>query len=74
MTGLKYPVHPSNMTKFERQNGISVNVLGYENKELFPIYLTKLRNARHEVDLLYGKLENVILSFDRQSSMLCTMN
>ena len=53
MTGLKYPVHPSNMTKFERQNGISVNVLGYENKELFPIYLTKLRKARHEVDLLY---------------------
>ena len=53
MTGLKYPVHPSNMTKFERQNEISVNVLGYENKELFPIYLTKLRKARHEVDLLY---------------------
>ena len=53
MTRLKYPVHPSNMTKFERQNGISVNVLGYENKALFPIYLTKLRKARHEVDLLY---------------------
>lgn len=53
MTGIKYPVHASNISKFEQQNGISVNVLGYENRELFPIYLTKLRNARHEVDLLY---------------------
>lgn len=28
MKGIKYPVHPSNMSKFERQNGISVNIRG----------------------------------------------
>jgi hypothetical protein len=50
MTGVKYPVHPSNMTKFERQNEISVNVLGYENKELFPLILADNtdRNGRHD--------------------------
>ena len=41
------------MEKFERQNNVSINVFGFEDGEVFPLYLTKLQNGCKEVDLLY---------------------
>jgi hypothetical protein len=53
MSGISYYVHPTDMTKFEKQSNISVTVIGYQDKQLFPIYLTKSKEARHHVNLLY---------------------
>lgn len=39
------------ITKFENQNDMSVNVFGYERGKIYPIHLTKQRFERH-VDLL----------------------
>ncbi|XP_033758184.1 SH3 domain-containing protein C23A1.17-like [Pecten maximus] len=46
MTGIQYPMTISQVEKFERQNNISVNVFGYEDKDIFPMYVTKLRQIK----------------------------
>jgi hypothetical protein len=35
------------------QNDISVNVLGFEDNEFFPLYISPVRRTKHEIDLLY---------------------
>ncbi|KAK3105316.1 hypothetical protein FSP39_022337 [Pinctada imbricata] len=53
MSGIQYPVPLSKVAKFEKQNNISINVLGFEEENYFPLYISTLKNASHEVDLLY---------------------
>lgn len=53
MKDIEFPVSLSKMTKFEKQNNISINVFGFEEGEIFPLYLSKLSNGHKEVDLLY---------------------
>jgi len=53
MSDIEYPVLLPKMEKFEKQNKISVNVFGFEDGEVFPLYLSKLQNGFKEVDLLY---------------------
>lgn len=50
-TGISFPVKVADITKFEKQNDLSINVFGYENGEIYPLYLTKERDVRH-ADLL----------------------
>ena len=50
-TDIPFPVRVSDVPKFEKKNGLSVNVFGYEKSEVYPIHLTKERGVRH-VDLL----------------------
>lgn len=52
MKGIEYPVSLASVKKFEKQDKISVNVFGFEEGEVFPLYLTKLENGYSEVDLL----------------------
>ncbi|OWF56062.1 uncharacterized protein LOC110452091 [Mizuhopecten yessoensis] len=49
--GISFPVKVADINKFETQNNITVNVLGYEKGSLFPIHVTKQRFDLH-VDLL----------------------
>lgn len=53
MTGISYPVKVKQIPKFELQNNVSVNVIGFEDNDFFPIYISKHKNRTHEVDLLY---------------------
>jgi len=53
MSGITYPVSITQIHKFEKQNNISVNVFGYEGKDIFPMYVTKIRQAIHRVNLLF---------------------
>lgn len=53
MKDIDYPVSLSKMEKFEKLNNISINVFGFEDGDVFPLYLTKLPNGYKEVDLLY---------------------
>ena len=52
MSGLSFPMKVSQTAKFERQNQISVNVFGYENKQFFPIHISKYTDCVKVVDLL----------------------
>ena len=50
--GIEFPVKVSDITKFEKQNpALSINLFGYEEKELFPLYITK-EKKEHHVNLL----------------------
>ena len=40
MKGLLYPVHTGQIDKFEMQNDVSVNVIGYEDGDFFPVYVS----------------------------------
>ena len=52
LDGIEYPVNVSRIPKFEKQNKIAVNVLGFEEGDLFPVYLTKEREFYVQVNLL----------------------
>ncbi|XP_028416044.1 uncharacterized protein LOC114539626 [Dendronephthya gigantea] len=54
LAGIEFPVTVDKIEKFERQNNISVNVLGFEDV-LFPIYITKEHFDTHVNLLLYSQ-------------------
>lgn len=52
LDGIEFSMKVSQIANFERQNtAIRVNVFGYEQKELFPVYITKEKKENH-VNLL----------------------
>ena len=53
MSGIQYPVDIKNISKFEHQNNISINVYVYDDKKIFPLRITTMTVARHHVNLLY---------------------
>lgn len=53
MTDIDFPVSLSKVEKFEKQNNLSINVFGYEEGHVFPLYLTKMGNGPEEINLLY---------------------
>ena len=40
----EFPISVKDYTKIEMQNSINVNVLGYEDKQFYPIYVSKQNN------------------------------
>ncbi|CAC5357663.1 unnamed protein product [Mytilus coruscus] len=53
LTGIDFPVSLPKFEKFEKQNNLSINVFGWEDGEIFPLYMTKMSNGSNEIDLLY---------------------
>ena len=53
MSGIQYPVDIKDISKFEHQNNISINVYVYDDKKIFPLRITTMTVARHHVNLLY---------------------
>lgn len=51
--GIDYPVSLCKVEKFEKQNLLSINVFGYEDGQVFPLYLSKMENNYKEINLLY---------------------
>ena len=52
VSGIEFPMKVKDISKFERQNPtISINLFGYEEKELFPVYITEHKKEQH-VNLL----------------------
>ena len=52
--GIEFPVavNESTYRRFEKNNNISVNVYGYENEEVYPLYVSKPQADTKFVDLL----------------------
>lgn len=46
-TGIDFPMQLKNISRFENQNDITVNVFGYEKGSVYPLHLTKKRFMRH---------------------------
>ena len=42
--GIEFPVATKHYCKIEGQNNININVFGYENKQFYPIYVSKQYN------------------------------
>ena len=56
--GIKFPVNINQYNKVERLNNIRINVFGFENKQPYPIYVSKEKFKDHIELLLITKDEN----------------
>ena len=57
-TGINFPVQINQINKIEKQNNIIINVFGYENKQKYPIYVSKEKYADQMNLLLITEDEN----------------
>ena len=57
-TGIEFPVTTKQYNKIEKQNEININVFGYENKQPYPIYVSKEKYGNHMELPLITKDEN----------------
>ena len=46
-TGIEFPVTIKQYNKIEKQNNINVNVFGYEERQIYPIYISKEKFTDH---------------------------
>ena len=56
--GIEFPVTIKQLNKIEKQNEININVFGYEEKQPYPIYISKEKHEDHIELLLITKDEN----------------
>ena len=57
-SGIEFPVTIKQFNKIEKQNKININVFSYEEKEPYPIYVSKEKYEDHMELLLVTKDEN----------------
>ena len=56
--GIEFPVGVKHYNKIEKQNSININVFGYEDKQPYPIYVSKEKYEDHIELLLVTEKEN----------------
>ncbi|KAL9954736.1 hypothetical protein ACROYT_G042310 [Oculina patagonica] len=56
--GIEFPVNIKQYNKIEKQNEININVFGYENKQPYPIYISKEKYDKEMNLLLITENEN----------------
>ena len=57
-SGIEFPVTVKQYNKIENQNEININVFGYENKQPYPIFVSKEKYEKHMELLLITENEN----------------
>ena len=57
-SGIEFPVTIKQYNKIEKQNEININVFGYENKQPYPIYISKEKYEKHLELLLITEDDN----------------
>jgi len=63
--GIAFPVSWKGIDKFEKQNPkIPVNVLGYEEKNIYPLRISEMAEREHEVNLLLLEDKHYVLIDD----------
>ena len=55
MNGIEMPMKLSQVSKFEKQNNISINVFGFEEKVIYPLHITTFRFPSHVTLLLLSQ-------------------
>ena len=63
--GIKFPVTIKQINKIEKQNSIKINVFGYEEKQKYPIYVSKekLQNSSLHKKCYFVAKTNVLRNF-----------
>ena len=51
-SGISFPVKVTDISKFEKQNNISINLFGEDNTNIYPLYITKTKYEK-SIDLLH---------------------
>ena len=57
-SGIEFPVNIKQYNKIEKQNEININVFGYENKQPYPIHVSKEKYENHIELLLITETDN----------------
>ena len=57
-SGIEFPVTTKQYNKIEKQNEININVFGYENKQPYPIFVSKEKYDKHMNLLLVTEDDN----------------
>ena len=57
-SSIEFPVTIKHIPKIEKQNSININVFAYEDKQIFPLYISKEKNEKHMELLLITENEN----------------
>ena len=57
-SGIEFPVTTKQYNKIEKQNEININVFGYENKQPYPIHVSKEKYEKHMELLLITEDKN----------------
>ena len=57
-SGIQFPVTVKQYNKIEKQNEININVFGYEDKQLYPIHVSKEKYEDHMNLLLFTENKN----------------
>ena len=57
-SGIEFPVTTKEYNKIEKQNEININVFGYEDKQPYPIYVSKEKHEDHMNLLLITENKN----------------
>ena len=70
--GIEFPMTVNQIPKFEKQNTISINVIAYDERELYPIYVTKFKFERHVNLLLISEGEKHHYCLIKSMSRLLT--
>ena len=72
---IKFPVKVRDIQKIKKQNSTGINILGYENKEKQPIYVSKKCCEEKHVDLLLieeiGKTHYVLITVEKTFCRYC---
>ena len=71
-SGIEFPVTTKQYNKIEKQNKININVFGYEEKQPYPIYISKEKCEDHMELLLITKDEINITCSSKILISLCT--
>ena len=57
-SGVEFPIAVKHYNRIEKQNSVNISVFGYENKQPYPIYVSKEKNKDHMELLLVTEKEN----------------
>jgi hypothetical protein len=60
-SGISFPTKITDISKFEKQNNISINVFGFESLSIHPLYITKT-NYEKSIDLLLISIQLLDIS------------
>jgi len=58
-TGIEFPVKITDVTKFERNNNISIHVFGYKKGDILPLRISETHIPDRHVNLLYFSKDSV---------------
>ena len=66
ISGISFPIQVNDVSKFERRNNVCINVYEYNKNDVFPLYISKMKNVQnkkkiHLLLIRYGNKQHYCL-------------